>query len=230
MKKPLLEVIACSVSDALAAQKGGAARLEVVSHLELGGLTPKLDLVREITQAVDLPLRVMLRESAGYDVKSSEEFNQLCSAARDFEALGIDGLVLGFLDRGKIDVELTARILTHAPTVNVTFHHAFEGASEKLNAISAIKSLPQVDRILSHGGPGDLNSRISCLSEYQRAAAPNIEIIAGGGIDSNNISIMGRITGISEFHVGRAARDKFEINGEVSRTLVAGLVRQLRNA
>jgi copper homeostasis protein len=229
VQKTLLEVIACSVSDALEAQKGGAARLEVVSHLELGGLTPKFDLVREIKQAVDLPLRVMLRESAGYDVKSNDEFDKLCTAARDFEALGIDGLVLGFLDDGKVNVELTARILTYAPIVKVTFHHAFEDASEKLSAISAIKSLPQVDRILSHGGPGDLNSRIRCLSEYQRAATPKFEIIAGGGIDSTNISIVRRATGISEFHVGRAARDKFEINGEVRRKLVAGLVQELSN-
>jgi copper homeostasis protein len=229
VETPLLEVIACSVADALAAQTGGAGRLEVVSHLELGGLTPTLDLVSEIKRVVDLPLRVMLRESVGYDVKNGDEFNKLCAAAREFEALGIDGLVTGFLDQGRVDVALTARILTYAPSVKVTFHHAFEEAFEKLSAISAIKSLPQVDRILSHGGPGDLNSRIRCLSEHQRTATPKIKIIAGGGIDSNNISVVRRTTGISEFHVGRAARDTFDAKGAVSRKLVAQLVRQLSN-
>ena len=229
MKKPVLEVIACSVADAVAARKGGATRLEVVSNLELGGLTPHLGLVSEIKQAVDLPLRVMLRETSGYDVKSFEELNALCTAAQEFEALGVDGLVLGFLNDGKVDVDLTARILGSVPAVKATFHHAFEDASDKVSAMHAIKSLPQVDRILSNGGSGELNSKIKFLYEHQKAATPRIEIIAGGGIDSSNISEMGGATGVREFHVGRAARKDFQVNGAVCCELVAGLLQQLNN-
>ncbi|HTH37337.1 MAG TPA: copper homeostasis protein CutC, partial [Pyrinomonadaceae bacterium] len=58
----VLEVIACSVEDAVNAEKGGADRLEVIRAIEHGGYTPPLDLVREIQDSVSLPLRVMLRE------------------------------------------------------------------------------------------------------------------------------------------------------------------------
>ena len=57
----LLEVIVSSVEDALEAEQGGAGRLEVVRSLEVGGLTPSLELVRQICQRVKIPLRVMLR-------------------------------------------------------------------------------------------------------------------------------------------------------------------------
>lgn len=227
MKKLVLEVIACSVADAIAAQKGGANRLEIVSNLDCGGLTPNLDLVREIKAAVDIPLRVMLRESAGYDVKSTSEFNALCAAARDFERLGVDGVVLGFLKNGEVDSHLTSQILGCAPRVRATFHHAFEDSENKLNALRAIQKLPGVDRILSSGGSGELNTRIDCLTQYREAVGPPLEIMVGGGVDSNNISLIKSQTGIREFHVGRAARESSKVEGGVSTELVAGLIQLL---
>src|SRR2546422_10888383 len=99
---PVLEVIACSVADAVEAEKGGASRLEVISHFERGGLTPPLDLVRDILVAVHLPVRVMLRESEPFAVTDQVEIERLCAAARALAALPIDGLVLGFLRDGEI--------------------------------------------------------------------------------------------------------------------------------
>src|SRR5262245_44731088 len=62
----LLEVIVQSLDDARAALAGGADRLEVVRAIEDGGLTPPIELVHEIAAHVGLPLRVMVRENAGY--------------------------------------------------------------------------------------------------------------------------------------------------------------------
>src|SRR5262245_24544307 len=122
----VLEVIVCTVADAIEAEKGGADRLEVISHFERGGLTPSLELVRAIQAAVRLPLRIMLRESDGYQVASDDEIERLCEAAREFAALGVDGVVLGFLRDGKVDSELTRYILDSAPGLNATFHRAFD--------------------------------------------------------------------------------------------------------
>ena len=224
MKKTVLEVIACSVADAVAAEKGGADRLEIVSDLACGGFTPSRDLVREIKAAVALPLRVMLRECVGYEVKSVAEFNALCAAARDFERLGVDGVVVGFLRDMKIDLELTSRVLGCAPTVKATFHHAFEDSDDKLGALKAIQQLRKVDRVLSSGGSGDLKTRINRLTRYQTTMKPPVEIIVGGGVDSGNISSIKGLTGIREFHVGRAAREGFKVTGVVKTELVAGLI------
>ncbi len=64
---PILQVIACSVADAIEAQRGGAGRLEVVRAMDAGGLTPPVSRVREILAAVSIPVRVMLRENSGFE-------------------------------------------------------------------------------------------------------------------------------------------------------------------
>ena len=224
MYEMILEVIACSVADAIEAAKGGAGRLEVVSALDRGGLTPSLELVRAIRDAVDLPLRVMVRESDGYETSGETEIEKLCAAAKVFSRLDVDGLVLGFLDGKTIDLELTRRILAAAPSLGATFHHAFEDAADQLQAVREIKKLSQVDRILSHGGPGELEQRRQRLDAYVHAAAPEITIVAGGGIDSRAIALLRQTSAVREFHVGRAARRGFRIDGEVESELVRALV------
>lgn len=224
---PILEVIACSLTDAIEAEQGGAGRLEVVSDLKRGGLTPSCDLVANIKQRVDIPIRVMLRESDGFGMVSESEIDRLCAAAERFASLAVDGLVLGFLKDGEVDVALTQRVLAHAPYTRATFHHAFEAARDKSNALSAIKRLPQVDRVLSHGGTEDLDLRVQRLKQYATLGAPELIILAGGGINADAISRISRETDIREFHVGRAARSQFDPEGSVQASLVRFLVNTL---
>jgi copper homeostasis protein len=223
----VLEVIAVSVWDAIQARKGGANRLEVVRDLELGGLTPSVEVVAAIKSEVDLPVRVMLRESVGYQTNDNAEIARLCTAAEQFARLGVDGVVIGFLNAQEIDIELTGRVLASAPGLKATFHHAFEDTSDKWKAVSDIKQLSQVDRILSSGGPGDLQQRTERFAAYAEAAAPELRIIAGGGIDNDAISLLRRSTTIREFHVGRAARSGFCVDGGVDAELVRRLVQRL---
>ncbi len=224
---PLLEVIVCSVADAIEAERGGANRLEIVRDLHRGGLTPSLELVNEISHGVELPVRVMLRESIGFQTNGPDEIDRLCRAAETFAALEVDGVVLGFLNDGEVDVELTQRMLANAPNLRATFHHAFEDAKDKLRALSEIKRLPQVDRILSSGGTDALRSRVQRFAKYEHAAAPELTILAGGGIDGDAIVEIKRATSIREFHVGRAARLNFQVDGPVQASLVSGLVQKL---
>ena len=227
MCETILEVIACSVADAIEAEKGGAGRLEVVSALDRGGLTPPVPLVRAIKDAVDLPLRVMVRESDGYQTNGESEIEKLCAAADEFSRLDVDGLVLGFLKNGTVDLDLTRRVLAAASGLKATFHHAFEDAADQLQAVSDIKRLSQVDRILSHGGPGDLEERRQRLDEYVNAAVPEITDVAGGRIDSSAIALLRHTSAVREFHVGRAARRDFRVDGEVQSELVRALVNGL---
>jgi len=224
---PLLEVIVCSVADAVEAERGGAGRLEIVRDLHQGGLTPSLELVREIKLATELPVRVMLRESPSYRTNGPDEADLLCRAAEAFASLDVDGFVLGFLNGGEVDVELTQRVLACAPHIRATFHHAFENTNEKLRAIREVKRLPQVDRILSHGGTDQLTSRVQRLAEYEHAGAPELTILAGGGIDAKAIMEIKRATRIREFHVGRAARLNFQVDGGVQASLVSDLVQKV---
>ncbi len=210
----LLEVIACSVNDAVAAERGGAHRLEIISHYEVGGLTPPVELVRQIAEAVNLPLRVMLRETEDFEVRSEREVETLCAAARAFAGLGVEGVVLGFLKDGGIDHELVARVLACAPNVRATFHRAFEELSDPLRAIAELKRHRQIDRILTSGGGDVWEDKRERFAVWQQAAQPEIEIMAGGGTDADVVNLL-KPSGIREFHVGRAVREGNQIDGLV---------------
>ena len=227
--RTILEVIACSVADAVEAERGGASRLEVITEFESGGMTPPAWMVREILRSVKIPVRVMLRESEGYGVTGAAETARLRAAARDFAGLPLDGVVLGFIHGGEVDVELTGQILSSAPNLNATFHHAFEESADPLGAIAVLKTLPRIDRILTAGGGGDWPRKLERLAGYERAARPEISILAGGGVDAGVIRMVSGATPIREFHVGRAVRIPQTAQGEVSAARVAELARLLED-
>jgi copper homeostasis protein CutC len=66
------------------------------------------------------------------------------------------------------------------------------------------------------------------LGQYAKAAAPELTILAGGGVDADAILKIGRETDIREFHVGRAARAGFQVEGCVQASLVSELVEKFR--
>lgn len=213
----VLEVIAMSVADAVAAEKGGAGRLELVRALEAGGLTPPISLVKEIVAAVSIPVRVMLRENDGFEIADREELTKLCDSARELAALEIDGVVLGFLRGRSLDLAAAQQILSCVPHVKATFHRAFEELENQQAAIAMLKTEPQFDRILLSPG------RVNGLKQLADSAAPELIIIAGAGIDRSNIRQWRDSTPIREFHVGRAAR----LDGDIHRPVDAALVEEL---
>ncbi len=223
----ILEVIATSVEDAVNAELGGAHRLELVRELDAGGLTPSLDFVSEVCEKVQLPVRVMLRENAGYGLSETIALDKLHCVAAALKEMKVDGIVIGFLIDGLPDIVLTSNILSKAPDLKATFHHAFEDADDKRTMIEALKGISNIDRILAHGGPGNIEERAANLARYAAASSPEIKVIAGGGVDLGNIRTIRDRTGIREFHVGRAARADGKVSVEQVRRLAAELRQSL---
>jgi copper homeostasis protein len=213
----MLEVIACSVADAIEAERGGAGRLEIVRAMDAGGLTPPIALVREIVAAVSIPVRVMLRENAGFEAGGEAEIEKLCRSAREFAALGVDGFVIGFVRGYGLDLTPAQQILSSAPGVRATFHRAFEELEDAGAAVAALKTAPPFDRILVSP------ARIHGLQQLVKSAAPELTIIAGGGVDADAIRALRKTTSIREFHVGRAARQ----GGDIGQPVDAQRVREL---
>ena len=224
--RPLLEVIVQTVADAREAARGGADRLEVVRAIHDGGLTPALRLVHEIAEEVSLPLRVMVRENAGYSTEGSER-PALRRAAKAFAEAGVDGLVIGFADAGELQLEDVADVLTAAPDVNVTFHRAFDQVRDPLGAIDALATLARVDRILTGGGEGPSAARCDRFRAYAARARARLTIIAGGGVDEGLLAEIVRTRSVKEVHVGRAAREGADPGGPVSAARVERLRERL---
>jgi copper homeostasis protein len=221
-REPILEVIVCAVEDAVAAERGGASRLEIISHYEAGGLTPSFDLVRKITSTVKIPARVMLRESGPFVVTDEGEIGRLLDSARAFARLPIDGLVLGFLKEApegkRIDHDLVSRVLACAPNLKATFHRAFEELPDPIGAIGELKRHPQIDCVLSSSpriNGEEWAATLDRFVEWELAARPEIRMLLGGGIDRDAVKIFCKVSPIRAFHVGRAARQGEKIAGAV---------------
>jgi copper homeostasis protein len=222
----LLEVIVQSVADARAAAAGGADRLEVVRAIEQRGLTPPLDLVRAIASETRLPLRVMVRECDGFSLSDPRELARLQRAIAAFAELAVDGAVVGYARGAELDLETTQAVLSAAPALPVTFHHAFDEARDPAAAIESLRRLPQVDRILTAGGGGDWSARCRRLERYAQYAAQAgapLAILAGGGVDAAGLQALASSGCVREAHVGRAAREPQEPTARVSADRVRHL-------
>jgi copper homeostasis protein len=219
----LIEVIVQSLADAREAARGGADRLEIVRDILAGGLTPPLSLVRAIAAETPLPLRVIVRENAGYSLGPGE-LPALRGAAEDLAALGVDGLVVGFARDGKPALDDLVGVLDAAPGLRVTFHRAFDQLADPLGTIDELARIPQIDRILTDAGGGDAKSRCARLREYAARADGRFEILAGGGVDDEAFGLFVRTNCVREIHIGRIAREGDDPDGPVS----AARVRRLR--
>jgi copper homeostasis protein len=223
-----LEVIATSVEDAIEAARGGAGRLEVVRDLARDGLTPPIELVRRIQREVDLPLRVMVRESEGFACRSGDERRMLVDAAAAFDALGVDGLVVGWTRGDAIDEDTLAGVLSAAPSLRATFHHAFDALPDPENSLHVLQRFPQIDRVLTHGGSGAWPPRCATFTRYAQWGAPAISVLPGGGVDRDALCALAACGCVTEAHVGRAARIGHTVDGPVSAEAVRRLLEATR--
>jgi copper homeostasis protein len=223
----LLEVIVTSPEEAREAELGGANRLELVRALEAGGLTPPGPVVEQVLEAVSIPVRVMLRENASMSLSDTGELERLQRRARELSRLPIEGLVLGFVKDGALDIETMGRVLDAAPQLRATLHRAFEHAADPLAAIRQMKQLPQIDRVLTSGGAGLWPERKARLLEWEAVAAPQIRILVGIGLRISILTEMAADSNGFEFHVGRAARIPHSTSGVVRREQIAQLKAQL---
>lgn len=219
-----VEIIATSVEDALAAEQGGASRIELCSDLDRDGLAPPLDLARAVVRAVRIPVRVMVRERNAAELADDAELDRLCRAARAFADAGAEGIVYGNVREGRIDASALERVLAAAPGARFTFHRVIESTADMLAAVETLKRYAQVDAVLTNGGPGTWDERILRLAALARAAAPHIAILAGGGLTPEIATAVRDRAGIRAFHFGRPAREPAATDGAVSAAKVRALV------
>jgi copper homeostasis protein len=218
-----LEVIATSVEEAVAAQEGGADRLELVRDLDAGGLSPSPELVKEVLANVDIPVRVMVREADSMLLHGDAELQRLKRSVSDFCECSIDGIVVGYISGGRIDCSALENLIPER--LPVTFHRAFDEVSDGASAISELKTFPQIDRILTRAGGDSWHARKDALDKLQALAAPEIRMLFAIGRDTSHLHELHQSQHRYEVHVGRAARLSHRNSGAVSATYVAALKR-----
>lgn len=185
----------------------GADRIELCDNLSVGGTTVSYGVAaKTISYCRKTNTKVMgiVRPRGGNFIYNEDEVEIMCQDILLFKQLGLNGVVVGCLNKDDwIDEEAMERCLTAAAGLEVTFHMAFDQIDPKLKrqAIDWLVS-KRVDRILTHGGPLStrIEDNIPTLKSYIEYAAEKIIIVPGGGITSANLPFLSLQLGIEEAH------------------------------
>lgn len=202
MKRDLFEVCAGSVQDCINAQLGGADRVELNSALHLGGLTPSLAMLRLVKEKTSLKVVCMDRPRAAGFCYDDVEIETMFEDARILLENGADGISFGFLNSdATINETETKKMveLIHQYQKEAVFHRAFDCVDDPMHAIKQLIDCG-VDRILTSGLQPTAMQGASVLEKLQSEFGNQIELLAGSGINANNIRALKEQTGLHQFH------------------------------
>ncbi len=198
----LIEVCVDSVASAVAAERGGAQRVELCSDLLEGGVTPSVGLMEVVRSRISIGLHGIIRPRAGDFCYSDEEFDIM---GRDIEAAksaGVDGVVLGILDpAGNVDIRRTRQLIDLARPLSSTYHRAFDMSADLLRALEDVCATG-ADRLLTSGGEPTCLHGVTTIARLVTLGGDRITIMAGGGIGLDNAAQIIERTGVKEIHVG----------------------------
>lgn len=201
MEDCLFEICANSVESCIAAQAGGANRVELCAGIPEGGTTPSygdIIIAREILNTTKL--HVIIRPRGGDFLYSPLEQRIMLKDIDNARQLGADGVVFGCLTaEGDIDITLMKQLMEAAGDMSITFHRAFDVCRNPQKALEDIIGLG-CNRILTSGQQPTAEQGIPLLKELEKQAAGRIILLAGCGVNETNIAHIAEETGIHEFH------------------------------
>jgi len=196
----LLEIAANSVASALAAQEGGAGRVELCTALELGGLTPSHAQIALAREHLRIPLYVLIRPRAGDFLYNDIECEVMLRDIEACVALGCDGVVLGALDAdGEVDMPRCRALVSAAGNVGVTFHRAFDLARDPFSSLGDLIELG-CERVLTSGGRPTAIEGAELIRQLVELSTGRIVVMPGAGVDAGCIGKLREMTGANEFH------------------------------
>ncbi len=210
----LVEACVDSVESSRGAARGGAGRLELCEHLEVGGTTPDEDLVRAVKRAVGVPVFVMVRPRGGdFHFTRAEHLAMMVSIPGLHDA-GADGYVIGSLEPdARVDEAATRELVDAADGAPVTFHKAFDVVPDQRAALEALIRCG-VRRVLTSGGSATAAEGADALRALVEQARARITIMAGGKVRAPNVREIVERAGVREVHA-RCAADENTIRGIV---------------
>ena len=208
MSRVQLEIAANSLASALAAQEGGADRVELCENLGEGGCTPSYGTLAMARERLRIPLYVLIRPRGGDFLFDALERDTML---RDIELcvrLGCDGVVIGALTQdGEVDVALCRDLIAAARPLGVTFHRAIDVAHDPQAALDAAITLG-CERVLTSGAQASAIEGADAIASLVQRAAGRIGVMAGAGVTPGNVRDLVQRTGVREVHASaKALRD-----------------------
>lgn len=207
----ILEICIYSVEGAIAAQEGGANRVELCDNLPEGGTTPSAATIELARKEISIDLNIIIRPRGGDFCYSELEFQTMSRDIEVAKSLGADGVVVGNLKTdGSIDITRTKKLVELARPMSVTFHRAFDMTRDPFSSLEYIIECG-ANRILTSGQSNTATGGLEMIKKLVDIAGDRIIIMPGSGINDRNIYDLALKTGASEFHMSA----KKKVDGEM---------------
>lgn len=219
----MLEIIGMSVEDAIAIEKCGADRIELVSALTEGGLTPSFGLIQSVVNKVNIPVNIMIRHHAKSFVYSDEDINIMVKDIEKVKEIGANGVVFGMLDNeNNIREDQMITLLEAARGLDVTYHRAID-ETDVVKSIKVLSKYDVITNVLTSAGKGNIADNIEKINEMRKNSG-HINILLGGGLSFENIENIRASTNNNDFHFGTAVRVDKNPFGEIDEDKLRKLV------
>lgn len=220
-----VEICVDSPEGALAAERGGADRVELCDNLLEGGTTPSAGAIKVARRRIKIGLHVIVRPRGGDFLYSDSEIEVMREDILLAKELGADGVVIGCLTpEGEIDRSVTGELMGLARPLNVTFHRAFDMCRDAHTGLEELIALG-VGRILTSGQEATCLEGIELIAALQRQAAGRIIVMPGGGITPRNVQRVVAATGVSEVHLSARRSVESAMQHRNTRCFMGGTLR-----
>lgn len=195
-----LEICVESVESAIAAEAGGAQRIELCNSLNQGGLTPSIGMMRAVRSNVKIAVHAMIRPRAGDFLYSEQEFAVMRGDITAAADCGMEGVALGLLNLdGDVDVARTQELIELSRPMETTFHRAIDMSRDLPSALEDVIQAG-ADRILTSGAEPAAMQGCKQIRKLVEASAGRIAIMVGGGVRAENVGQIVQATKAAEYH------------------------------
>lgn len=204
MSRITLEICVDDAAGIEAAIAGGANRIELCAALGLGGLSPSAGLIA-LAAALPIPTMAMIRPRAGDFVWSKAERAAMRAEIAAIRNAGLAGVVIGAsLPDGQLDADTLAELAAAAEGMEVTLHRAIDLTPDPVAAMRLAASLG-IRRVLSSGGARTAAEGLDRLA-IMAAAAPDVTVMPGGGIDDGDAALFASRLPLTEIHASASVQ------------------------
>lgn len=216
----MLEVIVQNPRDAYLAEQYSANRMEVVSAISEGGLTPSFGAIKEIVRVSNLPAMMMIRPhsfSFVYDESARIVMERDIAFAKE---VGVQGIVYGGItEDGNIDRALLEKVIDWKGDLDLTFHRALEATKDIEASYKVLREYGKdINQLLTSGGTRSALYSLPRLKRWIQDSKENpdsFQILVGSGVKPENIATLQATLNHTDYHVGSAAREASDFSKDI---------------
>ena len=197
----VLEACVENLQQGLLAEKNHADSIELCQRLDIGGVTPDYDLIRDAVNKIKIPVKIMIRPRVGDFIYSDSEINRMKSDIKYCKSIGVGEVVFGALtENGEVDNNLTKLLARHAFPMKVTFHKAIDEVNNYMKALTNLSFIKNINGVLTSGTKENALAGKDYIKKAAKEFSGTLNIIAAGSITNTNLKKIHSELDMKEYH------------------------------